>query len=210
MPEKTRLATMFTCASPPRNRPTAGLRQCQQPLEHTAGVHQVGDEDEQRHGEQQIVVVEPVHRLVDDEADILVGRHQIGEAGGEHGEPHRRADAAPATNTRPRTSSPDVVTRPACLSLRVLRSQSVPPVRADEAHQTEGQAQQHREHEQAEAGVDEIEPPQQHRRALAPEEADVVDRAGQRGGEDAADQQDPQEPRNALVAARRGDTAGRS
>ena len=90
MPEKIRLETTLTCASPPRKSSDHRRAEGQQPLDHAARVHDVGDEDEQRHRDQQIAVVEPVHRLVDDEADILVGRHQIGEAGRQH----RRGRAA--------------------------------------------------------------------------------------------------------------------
>jgi hypothetical protein len=64
----------------------------QQALDHAARVHDVGDEDEHRYGDQQITVVEPVHRLIDDKADVLVGRNQIDESGAQHGKAERRPE----------------------------------------------------------------------------------------------------------------------
>ncbi len=106
MPEKTRFDTTLTCARPPRKLPDHGRAEAEQALEHAGRVHHVGDEDEQRHGEQQVVIVEPVHGLVDDQAEVLVADHEIGEAGGEHGQPDRRAEhgATAKTDQRHRTS----------------------------------------------------------------------------------------------------------
>ena len=63
-----------------------GQAEGEQPRGDAARIHQVGDEDEQRHGDQQIRVVQPVHRLIDNQAHILMRREQVGEPAGEHGE----------------------------------------------------------------------------------------------------------------------------
>ncbi len=69
-----------------------GGAEAQQPLDHAARIHHIGDEDEHRHGDEQIAVVEAVHGLVDDQADVLMRRDQIDIACGEHGEAERRAE----------------------------------------------------------------------------------------------------------------------
>ena len=64
----------------------------QQALDHAAGIHDIGDEDEHRHGDQQIAVVKPVHRLIDDKACVLMRRNQIDEACAQHGKAERRPE----------------------------------------------------------------------------------------------------------------------
>ena len=63
-----------------------------QPSNHAARVHHVGDKDEHRHGDQEIAVVEAVHCLIDDKADVLMGCYQIDEAGGQHRQAERCAE----------------------------------------------------------------------------------------------------------------------
>ena len=64
----------------------------EQPLDYATHIHDVGDEDEHRHRDQQIAVVEAIHRLIDDESGVLVRGDEIRVAGGEHREPERRAE----------------------------------------------------------------------------------------------------------------------
>ena len=78
---------------PAAEAPDHGLGKAEEALEDAARIHQVGDEDEQRNRQQQIVVVEPVHGLVDHEAEILMGRRQVGEPGRQHRQAHGRAHA---------------------------------------------------------------------------------------------------------------------
>ena len=75
-------------AAKPPDRP---LREREQPFQHAGCVHDVGNEDEQGHGQQQIVVIQAVHGLIDYQADILMAGDHIAEAGGQHRKPHRHA-----------------------------------------------------------------------------------------------------------------------
>src|SRR5262245_10678547 len=72
-------------------------------------------------------------------------------------------------------------------------SDVTPPARADEMKELDDGPHDHRDHEQPEAGVDEIEPQREHRRALAPEEGDVVEHARQRPCEQPADDEEPRD-----------------
>ena len=88
---------MREAAAKPSNH---GLGESEQPLNNAARVHHVGDEDEERHREQKVAVVKAVHRLIDDEADILMRRQKIADAGRDHALADRRAKHCCAKENR--------------------------------------------------------------------------------------------------------------
>src|SRR5215831_2485057 len=67
----------------------------------------------------------------------------------------------------------------------------LPPARADQLIERDGRSDDDRDGEQSEAGIDEVEPQREHRRALAPQEGDVVDHARQRPEKQPADDGEP-------------------
>src|SRR5262252_7253599 len=63
-------------------------------------------------------------------------------------------------------------------------SQAVPPVPAEEAVEADGCAENGANHEDGEAGIDDVEPDDQDRRVLVGDEADVIQHGRQADGED--------------------------
>src|SRR6202451_907497 len=111
-----------------------------------------------------------------------------------------RPSGAPSTaasvNTPSRTQRPCDTPAPLIALLNLAA-----PVRPEKFCGTDDGADDHGDKKNAEAGIDEIERQIEHRRVLAPEKADVIERSRQGPGKDAADQDD---------ARQRGGGVGRS
>ena len=89
MPENTTLTRMSTWASPPRKPPDEDAAEVEDAFADGAGVHQVGRQDEQRHRQQHVAVVQAVEHLLGGQAHVLPLYRQVGDAAGEHREGHR-------------------------------------------------------------------------------------------------------------------------
>ncbi len=76
---------------PAAETPDHGLGKSKQAFENPTRIHQIGNEDEERHRQQQIAVVKTVHGLVHDQAEILMARDQVSKPGGQHRKTNRRA-----------------------------------------------------------------------------------------------------------------------
>src|SRR4051794_7246335 len=63
-------------------------------------------------------------------------------------------------------------------------SDAVPPVPAEKAMEADGRAEDGADHEDAEAGIDDVQPDDQNRRVLVRDESDVVQHGRQADGED--------------------------
>ena len=70
-----------------------GHAELQQPLGDGAGIHDVGGDDEQRHGEQDEALVEPVHQHLAGNADALAVHAQIDKGRNQDGIGDRQPDA---------------------------------------------------------------------------------------------------------------------
>src|SRR5580692_6585374 len=99
-----------------------------------------------------------------------------------------RPSGAPSTaasvNTPSRTQRPCDTPAPFAPLDLVL------PARPEQFYRARDGADDHRDEKNAEARIDQVERQIEHRRVLAPEKPDVVERARQRDGKDAADQDD--------------------
>ena len=77
MPEKMTLTRMSTCASPPRRRPTRMRQKSKMRSLSGAGVHHVGGEDEQRHRQQHVAVVQAVETCSPKRPEVPAGDEQV-------------------------------------------------------------------------------------------------------------------------------------
>ena len=68
------------------------VAEAQQPLGHAADVHQLGGEDEQRHGEDDVVGIHAVEELLGGGAHVLAGEEQIEDRAGDHRVADRQAE----------------------------------------------------------------------------------------------------------------------
>ena len=69
-----------------------GVAEGEEPVRDLAGVHDVRREQEHRDGDEDGVGEQRVHHLLGDEAEVLAGIEEVGEAAGEHGEGHGHAE----------------------------------------------------------------------------------------------------------------------
>ena len=77
-------------AEPAPDAPDGGDTEPQQPLADGAGVHDVGGDDEERHGQQHEAAVEALYQLLDGKPDVLTGHREINQ----RREDHRKARSA--------------------------------------------------------------------------------------------------------------------
>ena len=73
-----------------------GVAEAQQPVGHRADVHQLGREDEQRHGEDDVVGIHAVEELLGGGAHVEAGEQQIEDRAGDHGMADRQAEKGQA------------------------------------------------------------------------------------------------------------------
>ncbi len=69
-----------------------GVAEAQQALGHRADVHQLRGQDEQRHGEDDVVGVHAVQELLGGRSHVEPGQQQIEDRAGDHGVPDRQAE----------------------------------------------------------------------------------------------------------------------
>ena len=69
-----------------------GVAEVQQPLGHRADVHQLRREDEQRHGEDDVVGIHAVEQLLGGGAHVEAGEQQIEDRAGDHGVADRQPE----------------------------------------------------------------------------------------------------------------------
>ena len=72
--------------------PDERLAEFEKAIGDTAGIHDVGSENEERHRKQHERIVEPVENLLAEEAHVATGNEQVADGGDEHGECHWHAD----------------------------------------------------------------------------------------------------------------------
>ena len=68
------------------------VAEVQQPVGHRADVHQLGGQDEQRHGEDDVVGVHAVEELLGGGAHVEAGKQQIEDRAGDHRMADRQAE----------------------------------------------------------------------------------------------------------------------